>query len=72
MNILSIKIIQIIAGVMTAAYLLKIFGEEIRTSFSSHEIKLTLPPMTILAPAIFGVAPGLFKPTFNLFCLPRS
>jgi hypothetical protein len=68
MNISKRKTMQMIVGVITAAYLRSAFGQE-RTAFSSQssspDIKLTFPPIPILALPCFGVAPGLFEPIWE-------
>jgi hypothetical protein len=62
MNISKRIIMQMIVGVITAAYLRRAFGQEGATS---PEIKLTFPPIPILALPDFGVAPGSFEPTWE-------
>jgi hypothetical protein len=59
---------QMIVGVITAAYLRIAFGQETAASpsqSSSPEIKLRFPPISIMALPDFGVAPGSFKPTWE-------
>lgn len=68
MNISKRIIMQMIVGVITAAYLRSAFGQETVASpsqSSSPEIKLTFPPIPILALPDFGVAPGSFEPTWE-------
>jgi hypothetical protein len=68
MNISKRILMQMIVGVITAAYLRSAFGQETAASpsqSSSPEIKVTFPPIPILALSDFGVAPGSFEPTWE-------